>query len=157
MRNYAWIGLVAAAAVSAASAGEVSPSKVVYENGAIAGSLTGQPGDPAAGREIIITKSQGNCIACHAAEQLKDAPWHGEVGPPLDGVGDRWSEAELRGIVANAKMTFDGTVMPAFYKTEGFVRPGDGYTGGPAETIEPILSAQQVEDVVAFLATMKEQ
>ncbi len=75
----------------------------------------------------------------------------------LDGAGDRWSEAELRGIVANAKMMFEGTMMPAFYKTEGFTRPGDAYTGkAPEGDLPPLLSAQQIEDVVAYLATLKE-
>ena len=61
------------------------------------------------------------------------------------------------GIVANPKMTFEGTVMPAFYKTSGFTRPGDGYTGKAAQgEIEPILSAQEIEDVVAFLMTLQD-
>jgi L-cysteine S-thiosulfotransferase len=64
---------------------------------------------------------------------------------------------ELRGIVANAKMTFDGSFMPAFYKTEGFVRPGGGYTGkAPEGDLPPILTGQQIEDVVAYLLTLKE-
>jgi L-cysteine S-thiosulfotransferase len=76
---------------------------------------------------------------------------------PLDGVASRWSESELRGIVANAKMTFDGSFMPAFYKTEGFVRPGDAYTGkAPEGALPPILTGQQIEDVVAYLLTLKE-
>lgn len=75
----------------------------------------------------------------------------------LDGVGGYRSAEELRGIVANAKMTFEGTVMPAFYKTSGFIRPGDGYTGKAAQgPLEPILSAQDVEDVVAFLMTLQD-
>ena len=96
-------------------------------------------------------------MACHAVSALDNAPFHGEVGPPLDGVGGYRSEAELRGIIANAKHTFEGTVMPAFYKTSGFIRPGDGYTGKAAsETISPILAAQDVEDVVAFLMTLQD-
>ena len=157
MKHFA-LGLLASAVMTGgAYAGPVSPVSVVYEEGAVEASLTGAAGDPASGREIIITKGSGNCIACHASEALKDAPWHGEVGPALDGAGDRWSEAELRGIVANAKMMFEGTVMPSFYKTEGFIRPGDGYTGEPATQIEPILTAQQIEDVVAYLMTLKEE
>ncbi|MEO1329915.1 MAG: sulfur oxidation c-type cytochrome SoxX [Pseudomonadota bacterium] len=154
------LGIIAVAAglvATGAFAEPVAPENVGYSDGAVTESLTGQAGDPARGREIVITKSQGNCIACHASEELKDAPWHGEVGPPLDGVADRWSEAELRGIVANAKMMFEGTVMPAFYKTDGFIRVGDGYTGKAADAVTPILSAQEVEDVVAFLQTLKEQ
>ncbi|MGB0660624.1 MAG: sulfur oxidation c-type cytochrome SoxX [Mangrovicoccus sp.] len=143
---------------AAATAGNVTPTEVTYdEYGAIAESLTGQAGDPQLGAEIVSTKSKGNCVACHAVTALQDVPWHGEVGPTLDGVADRWGAAELRGIVANAKMTYDGTVMPAFYKTEGFVRPGDAYTGkAPSGPLDPILTAQEIEDVVAFLLTLKE-
>lgn len=140
-----------------ANADPIPPSDVKFEDGAVAASLTGVAGDPAAGQEIVTSRSLGNCVACHAGEAFKDTPWHGEVGPPLDGVADRWSEAELRGIVANAKIMFEGSVMPSFYKTDGFIRPGDGYTGKPATKIEPILSAQQIEDVVAYLMTLKEQ
>jgi sulfur-oxidizing protein SoxX len=79
------------------------------------------------------------------------------VGPELDGVADRWTEAELRGIVANAKEMFPETIMPSFYKTSGFVRPGNAYTGKAAEgELEPLLNAQQIEDVVAYLLTLKE-
>ena len=148
--------VISGAMAGVAVAGPVAPENVVFEDGAVATSLSGAAGDPAAGREIIISKGQGNCIACHASEALKDAQWHGEVGPELDGVGDRWSEAELRGIVANAKMMFEESVMPSFYKTDGFIRPGDGYTGEPATNIEPILTAQQIEDVVAYLMTLKD-
>lgn len=148
--------IVAATMLITAGAETAAPGEVAFEDGAVATSLTGKPGDPAEGKTIITTKSLGNCVSCHSAEALKDTPWHGEVGPALDGAADRWSEAELRGIVANAKMMFDGTVMPAFYKVDGFIRPGDAYTGKAAKTIEPILSAQQIEDVVAYLMTLKE-
>jgi len=82
--------------------------------------------------------------------------FQGDVGPSLDGAATRWDEAQLRGIVANAKMMFEGTRMPAFYKTTGFIRPGDGYTAkaAPAD-LPPILTAQQIEDVVAYLMTLK--
>ncbi len=141
----------------AAGAEEIAPQDVEYVEGAIKASLTGTPGDPAAGAEIM-NKGSGNCIACHEVSALKELPFHGEVGPILDGAADRWSEAELRGIVANAKMMFDGTMMPSFYKTSGFVRPGDAYTGkaAPAD-LPPLLTAQQIEDVVAFLMTLKEE
>jgi len=138
-------------------ASEVAPTDVAFEDGAVAQTLSGQPGDPAEGRKIVGSKKLGNCVACHAVTDLSDVPFHGEIGPPLDGAGDRWNEAELRGIVANAKMMFDGTMMPSFYKTEGFIRPGKAYTGKAADdTFGPLLSAQQIEDVVAYLATLKE-
>ena len=152
---------ITAAAVLVAGtafADTVAPDSVTYdEYGAVEASLTGTPGDAAKGRELMINRGKGNCVACHAVTALEDAPFHGEVGPPLNGVGGYRTEAELRGIVANAKMTFEGTVMPAFYKTSGFTRPGDGYTGKAAQgEIEPILSAQEIEDVVAFLMTLQD-
>ncbi len=149
--------VVLCGSAAAIGAGEIGPTAVAYEDGAVAESLTGGPGDPAAGREIVGDKSRGNCVACHEVTDLADVPFHGEIGPPLDGTGDRWSEAELRGIVANAKLTFEDSMMPSFYKTEGFIRPGNAYTGKAADdTFGPILSAQQIEDVVAYLKTLKE-
>jgi sulfur-oxidizing protein SoxX len=139
------------------SAGEISPTAVSFVDGSVETSLTGVPGDPALGREIVGNKGLGNCVACHAATDLSDIPFHGEIGPMLDGAGERWSEAELRGIVANAKMMFEDSLMPSFYKTEGFYRPGNAYTGKAADdTFGPLLSAQQIEDVVAYLSTLKD-
>lgn len=150
---------IAAVAASGqiATAAEVAPSEVVFEDGAVAASLTGgKPGDPANGKSIM-NKGAGNCIACHAVSDLSDLPFHGEIGPPLDGVADRWSEAELRGIVANAKVMFEGTMMPSFYKTEGFIRLGNAYTGKAHDgEVAPLLTAQEIEDVVAYLMTLKE-
>lgn len=147
------------ASVGFASA-EVAPGDVKYDDyGAIAESLTGVPGDAAKGRDVISSKKMGNCVACHAiSEMAEDIPFHGEVGPLLDGVADRWGEAEIRGIVANAKKTYDGTIMPAFYKNTGYIRPGDAYTGkAPKAELTTILTAQQIEDAVAYLMTLKEQ
>lgn len=153
--------LIIAATIAAlgtgASAGEIAPTDVEYEDGSIAQSLSGVAGDPVEGRDIVSNKSKGNCVACHAVSDLADVPFHGEIGPMLDGAGDRWTEAELRGIVANAKIMFEGSMMPSFYKTEGFIRPGNAYTGKAADdTFGPLLTAQQIEDVVAYLATLKE-
>lgn len=152
--------VVAAACValtaSAVGAGEIKPTEVVFEDGAVTTSLSGMPGNPAEG-EVIMNKGAGNCIACHAVSALAHLPFHGEIGPPLDGVADRWSEAELRGIVANAKVMFEGSMMPSFYRTEGYIRPGNAFTGkAPEGELEPLLTAQQVEDVVAYLMTLKE-
>ena len=66
---------------------------------------------------------------------MSDIPFHGEIGPMLDGAGDRWSEAELRGIVTNAKMMFPGSMMPSFYKVDGFVRPVTPIPAMPRPTI----------------------
>ena len=104
-----------------------------------------------------MNNGAGNCIACHEVTALNHLPFHGEIGPMLDGVADRWSEAELRGIVANAKIMFEGSMMPSFYKTSGFTRLGDAYTGKahPEGEVQPLLTAQEIEDVVAYLMTLK--
>ncbi len=145
-----------ALSAGAAMAEDVAPADVVFDDdGAVAQSLTGAPGDPAKGAEVMGNKSMGNCVACHVLSSL-DASFQGNVGPELNGVGDRWEEAQLRGILTNAKNTFPDTVMPAYYKVDGFTRPGDAFTGKAAEgPLEPLLTAQQIEDVIAFLMTQK--
>lgn len=146
---------VTALVLSTAAFAETAPQDVVWDENAITSSLSGMPGDVANGKKVMTTRALGNCIACHEVTDLMDAPFHGEVGPMLDGAGSRWTEAELRGIVANAKMTFDGTIMPAFYKTSGYIRPGDAFTGkAGTEPLPPLLTAQQIEDVVAYLMTL---
>lgn len=153
------ISTIFAATVFAAgsvNAADVAPDDVQYdEYGAVAMSLTGVPGDAENGAKLM-NKGAGNCIACHETPALAALPFHGEVGPMLEFPADVYSEAELRGIVANAKNTFPDTMMPSFYRVSGFIRPGDGFTGKAAGEIKPILSAQDIEDVVAFLMTLKE-
>ncbi len=135
---------------SVAYAGSIAPTDVSYEDGVVAQSLTGVAGDPVAGRETFAGRKLGNCLACHVNADLSEQSFHGEVGPALDGVADRWTEAELRGIVANSKMMFEGTIMPGFYVTTA-TRPLEEFAG------TTILTAQQVEDVVAYLMTLKEE
>tara|TARA_B110000503_G_scaffold122310_1_gene186766 strand:- start:1182 stop:1652 length:471 start_codon:yes stop_codon:yes gene_type:complete len=137
---------------------ETAPSDVTFgDYGQVEMSVSGAAGDPAAGREIMANRGKGNCIACHQVTALEEFPFHGEVGPSLDGAGSRWEESDLRGIVTNAKMTFPESVMPAFYMVDGFIRPGNGYTGKAAEgPLDPILTAQEIEDVVAYLMTLQD-
>lgn len=72
-------------------------------------------------------------------------------------MGEYRTAAELRGILANPKLTYEGTIMPAFYRTSGFIRPGDAYTGKAAQgELAPLLTAQEIEDVVAYLLTLKD-
>jgi sulfur-oxidizing protein SoxX len=128
---------------------------VANEYGDVEKSLTGVPGDPQRGMEIMVNRGQGNCIACHQVTALSEHDWHGEVGPSLDGVGARWEEAALRGIMVDAKAVFPDTMMPAFYRIDGFVRPGNAFTGRAAEgDLDPLLAAQDIEDVVAYLMTL---
>ena len=156
MKRILIAGAVSAVATLAVAEG-IAPADVVYgEYGSVAESLSGVPGDPENGRVVMTTRGLGNCIACHQVTDLEEFPFHGGVGPSLDGVGDRWQEADLRGIVSNAKLTFPESVMPAFYVVDGFNRPGDGFTGQAASgPLDPLLSAQDIEDVVAYLMTLK--
>jgi sulfur-oxidizing protein SoxX len=153
--------LIACAAMAVATAAHsqgVAPDDVIYsEYGEVEVSLSGAPGNAAAGLEIMVARGKGNCIACHQVTALEEYPFHGEVGPTLDGVGGYRSAAELRGVVANPKVTYEGTIMPAFYRSSGFTRPGNAYTGKAAEgELAPLLTAQEVEDVVAYLLTLKD-
>lgn len=133
------------------TAGAALADEYQYEvvDGGIPKAHTDQAGDPAAGRKAMVDRKGGNCIACHTATALADQPFPGTVGPVLDGVAERYSEAQLRLIVTNAKQVFDGTVMPAFMKKEGYTREAEKFQG------KSILEPQQVEDVVAFLKTLK--
>jgi sulfur-oxidizing protein SoxX len=141
-----------------ALANPIPPQEVPWEDEiAIPVSLTGTPGDVENGK-VLMNKGAGNCIACHQVTDLAELPFHGEIGPTLDGVAARWSEAELRGILADAKRTFPGSMMPSFYRVDGFVRVGEAYTGKPKEgEVTPLLTAQQIEDLVAYLKTLKYQ
>ena len=150
MRKVALVAIMVSTVAGTAIAGSVAPGDVVFEDGAIAASLTNVAGDPAKGKDWFVGRKLGNCLACHENSDAKSESFHGEVGPPLDGVADRWGEAELRGIVTNSKMMFEDTIMPAFYKDAGYNRPLDKFEG------KTILSAQQVEDIVAYLLTLKE-
>ena len=132
-------------------ADEVAPGDVAFgEYGAVEMSLTSVAGDAENGANVFKNRKLGNCLSCHVNSDMMDQQFHGEVGPSLDGIADRYSVAELRGIVSNSKNTFDGTIMPAFYVADGFERPLSKFEG------KSILSAQQVEDVLAYLQTLSE-
>jgi len=147
-----------ALAATSLQADVIAPGDVVVnEYGEIELSLTGQPGDPQRGAAILAARGQGNCLACHQVTALDEFPWHGEVGPSLDGVGARWDEASLRGLIVNADNVFPDSIMPSFYKVTGFIRPGDAFTTRPApDPLPPLLAAQDIEDVVAYLLTLTE-
>lgn len=135
-----------------ASAETIAPDDVVFDDSnAVVASLTGAAGDAAVGRKVFADRKLGNCLACHANADQNDQPFHGEVGPPLDGVADRWSAKELRGILVNSKQVFgDQTIMPSFYRLKNGVRTMEKFQG------KTILTAEQVEDVIAYLLTLKE-
>jgi sulfur-oxidizing protein SoxX len=119
-------------------------------NGAIPEPLTNQPGDPERGRRLVLDREGGDCTICHAMP-LPQRQFHGTVGPPLDGIGNRYTAGELRLRVVDPKVVNPGTIMPAYSKVESLHRVLDRYRG------KPILTAQQIEDVVAYLLTLKEE
>ncbi len=141
-----------ALAVSAIAGEATAPSKVmITEDFTVEKSLSGGAGDAAAGRETFTNRKLGNCLACHKNTDLSSEPFHGEVGPTLDGAGDRWEPAQLRAIIVNPKKIFgDQTIMPAFYSDRGGARTHKKFKG------KTILSAQQVEDIIAYVSTLKE-
>lgn len=139
------------------AASETAPKDVAFAEGAIATSLSGAPGDAENGAKVMTTAAKGNCVACHVIGAMPKVQFQGNIAPALDGVASRYDAAQLRGIIANAKMTFEGSFMPAFYKVDGFTRPGNAYTGkAPEGELPPILAAQEIEDVLAYLLTLKE-
>jgi sulfur-oxidizing protein SoxX len=99
---------------------------------------------------LFMNRKKGNCLACHVNTEMSEQTFHGEVGPELDGVADRYETEALRGILVNSKMMFEGTIMPAFYKDAGYNRTLKKFIG------KTILEAQEVEDVLAYLLTLKE-
>ncbi len=136
------------ALLSATAKGD-EPIRLDVVDFAIPKSLTGSPGNADAGKKVFLTRTLGNCLACHQVSALKSEEFHGEFGPSLDSVASRYNTAQLRLIVADPKRVFADTVMPAFYRNEGLNRVRPEFVG------KPVLTAQQVEDVVAFLETLK--
>lgn len=135
---------------SVMSDGSVAPGDVKIENLQIAESISGAAGDVAVGRKVFADRKLGNCLACHANSEMSEQQFHGEVGPILDGAGSRWTTEQLRTIVVNAKAVFSAeTVMPGFYSLDVGQNVRESLAG------KTILTAQQVEDVVAYLGTLK--
>jgi sulfur-oxidizing protein SoxX len=110
--------------------------------------LTETAGDPARGRAIVASRQQGLCLLCHSGP-IPEERFQGNLAPPLDGAGARWSAAQLRLRVADARRVNPQSLMPAFYRADGLQRVAPAFAG------RPVLTAQQVEDVVAYLLTLK--
>jgi len=146
------LGAIAAIALSTtAMASELAPDAVEFTDDGVAVSLTGVAGDPAAGAETFKSRKLGNCLACHANADMSGDLFHGDVGPALDGVASRWDEPQLRAILVNSKEVFtDETIMPGFYSLSVGQHVAENVAG------KTILTAQQVEDVLAYLGTLKE-
>jgi len=131
----------------ASAASEIASYTV--KDGAISASLTGKPGNAEAGLKAFLNRKQGNCLACHQVSSLAEHPFHGEIGPSLDGVAERYSVGALRLQIVNPKEINPDTIMPAFYKTEGLNRVLKKFKG------KSVLTAEQVEDILAYIQTFK--
>ncbi len=142
------VGSVAAlaACLLVGAAGPLLPWRV--EGDAVVASLTGRTGDPARGRAIMRAREVSTCLLCHAGP-FADPHFEGTVGPSLAGVGTRLSEGQIRLRIIDPALVDPQTVMPSFYTVTGLTRVGRQWEG------KPVLSADQVEDVVAYLATLR--
>ncbi len=127
------------------------PDMVKIDDNKVKSSLTGIKGNAADGKKWFANRKLGNCLACHSNKDMTSKPFHGEIGPPIDGVADRHSEQELRAILVDSKTVLGKeTIMPGFYKIKTGARPAKKFKG------KTILSGQQVEDIIAYLLTLKE-
>jgi len=116
---------------------------------AIPGSLTGAPGDPARGLKIVTNRQVGLCLLCHSGPYPQER-FQGELAPDLKGAGSRWSEGQLRLRMVDASRINPDTIMPPYYRVDGLSRVAPAFRG------RTILTAGQIEDVVAYLMTLKD-
>jgi L-cysteine S-thiosulfotransferase len=112
-------------------------------------SLTGAKGDPARGRAIVVNRQVGLCLLCHSGP-FPEERFQGNLAPDLSGAGKRSTEAQLRLRIADSSRINPATIMPAYHRSEGLVRVAPAWRG------KPVLTAEQIEDVVAFLMTLKD-
>ena len=120
-----------------------------YAQDGIPNSLTGAKGDPARGRAIVANRQVGLCLLCHSGP-FPEERFQGNLAPSLEGAGTRWSEGQLRLRIVDSGRINPATIMPAYHRTEGLVRVAPAWRG------KPVLSAEQIEDVVAYLMTLKD-
>ena len=120
----------------------------VVTNDAIADSLTGASGDAARGRALVLERTS-TCILCHSGP-FPELRFQGDLAPDLAGAGGRWSQGQLRLRLVDASRLNPVTIMPSYYRLDGLDRVGPAWRG------KPILSAEQIEDIVAYLATLRQ-
>lgn len=145
-------GFAALLAAAPAKAQEVHDHNLVaytIKDYAIEKSLTGKPGDPVQGRKWATTSGQGNCVICHRLPIPEVEFRIGNVGPDLSEVGSRLSAAEIRMRIVNPKVVNPDTIMPAYYRIDGLNRVQKKFAG------KSMLTAEQVEDLVAYLSSLK--
>jgi sulfur-oxidizing protein SoxX len=135
---------------SAAAGGDAGLVRYEVVGDAIPAPLIGTAGDAARGRAIVGNRQLGLCLLCHSGP-FPDERLQGSLAPNLSGVGSRLSVGQLRLRVVDASRVRPNTIMPPYYRTRDLTRVAPSYSG------KPILSAEQIEDVVAFLATLTER
>jgi L-cysteine S-thiosulfotransferase len=133
--------------VSASAEERLRPFTVVDDT--ISASLTGVPGDAERGMTIVTNRQVGLCLLCHAGPYPKER-FQGTMAPDLTGAGARWNEGQLRLRMVDAARINPDTIMPPYYRIDGLTRVAPGFRG------KTILSAEQIEDVVAYLMTLKD-
>jgi sulfur-oxidizing protein SoxX len=143
-------GAAALAATVAILASNARAELVAYKiaGDAIPASLTGGQGDAARGRAIVANHNLGLCLLCHSGPFPEDK-FQGTMAPDLAGAGARWNEGQLRLRIVDAGKFNAATIMPPFYRVDHLIRVAAAYRG------KPVLSAVEVEDVVAYLMTLK--
>ena len=134
---------------SAAIVAVCSMVGVASADDAIPKSLTGARGDPARGRAIVVSRQVGLCLLCHRGP-FPEERFQGDLAPDLRGAGARWSEGQLRLRIVDPGRVNPATIMPAYHRTEGLVRVAPAWRG------KPVLTAEQIEDVVAYLTTLRD-
>jgi L-cysteine S-thiosulfotransferase len=139
------VALLALAAGTPAWAEPLQSYEIVGD--AIPAPLTATPGDPARGRAIVINRRLGLCLLCHSGP-FPEEKLQGNLAPDLAGTGSRWSVGQLRLRIVDARRLNPETIMPPYYRVDGLEHVAPAFRG------KPIFSAQQIEDVVAFLATL---
>lgn len=130
----------------AAEAATLEPYRVVAD--AIPEPLGGLVGEAARGAALVKDRERGNCLICHHGEDAAE-PFQGMIGPPLIGVGLRLSAGQIRLRLVDMSRLDPRTVMPPYYRTENLSDVAEAYRGQPA------LTAQEIEDVVSYLATLR--
>jgi len=122
---------------------------VAHAGDEMAQSLTGAKGDPVRGRAIVVNRQVGLCLLCHSGP-FPEERFQGNLAPDLRGVGARLSEGQLRLRIVDSGRINAATIMPAYHQTEGLTRVAPAWRG------KTVLSAEQIEDVVAFLMTLRD-
>ncbi len=142
-------GLAAALACSPAVDARAELASYAVVGDAIPVSLTGAGGDPKKGRAIVANRQVGLCLLCHSGP-FPEERFQGTLAPDLSGAGSRWSPGQLRLRIVDSTRINPATIMPPYYRIDGLERVTPAFTG------KPILNAEQVEDVVAYLATLRD-